>query len=154
MEVKYRAWDKTHKVMNYKVLVGNTDYEDENYTCNSIWIDYGKRGSIGWVNADDKCIELMQYIGIKNKNGKEIYEGDILYYAERNQWFKVFRVGGGFSVNTHQDDLNKSKIIFYTGLSDMQTASWISNLEIKGNIYNNPELLNMASTDYDITKEE
>ena len=111
-----------------------------------------------WVGVIAKTIG--QFIGINDVNGKEICEGDVLYYAERNQWFKVFRVGGGFAVNTHQDDLKKEKVYFYTGLSDMQNASWVSSLEIKGNIHDNPELLNMASTDYnktidyDITKEE
>jgi hypothetical protein len=35
MEIKFRAWDKVYNLMNYKVQVGNTDYSDKNYTCNS-----------------------------------------------------------------------------------------------------------------------
>ncbi len=83
----------------------------------------------------------MQYTGIKDKNGKKMFDGDILYLEPRNQWFKVFSVPGGFAVNTHQDDFYKPKVFFYIGLSDMQNCSWASNLEIKGNIYENPELL-------------
>jgi hypothetical protein len=105
-----------------------------------------------WVGVIAKTIG--QFISINDKNGKEICEGDILYYAERNQWYKVFKVGGGFAVNTHQDDFKKEKVYFYTGLSDMQNGSWVSGLEIKGNIHDNPELLNMTTPDYDVTKEE
>ena len=77
-QIKFRAWDKTYSLMNYKVQVGNTDYADQNYTCNSIWVDYGDNKSVGWMNADDKCVGLMQFINSHDRNGKVIYESDLL----------------------------------------------------------------------------
>ena len=65
-KIAYRAWDKTAKRMTYKVLVGNTDDQDENYTCNSILVN----GT--WMNADHICIDLMQFTGKKDCKGKEI----------------------------------------------------------------------------------
>lgn len=36
---KYRAWDRLRKEMNYKVMVGNCDLSDRNWTCPIIWIE-------------------------------------------------------------------------------------------------------------------
>lgn len=73
--IKFRAWDKTRKQMNYKVLVGNTDTSDKNYTCNSVLVD-GE-----WMNADDICINLMQFTGLLDSQSQEVYEGDILEHT-------------------------------------------------------------------------
>ena len=144
-EIKFRAWDKTYSLMNYKVQVGNTDYADQNYTCNSIWVDYGDIKNIGWINADDKCIDLMQYTGLKDKNGVEIYEGDII---------------GGYPHGTVQVKWNNDYACFECvwieqecdeagECYDKEISSLLANeldnckdaWKVIGNIYQNPELL-------------
>lgn len=78
---------------------------------------------------------LMQFTGLKDKNGIDIYEEDILLDANKNNKYNVFRVDGGFAINTHQNDFNKNTP-FYESIADMQTASYISgNYEVIGNIY-------------------
>ncbi len=125
---KYRAWDRTRNEMNYRVMVGNCDTDDENWTCPIIWIEERKK----WLHFDDYgCI--MQSTGLKDKEGTEVFEGDILHHQiqteytfivkydkEKGRWY-----GDGLS-RTYRIDITKEFLQYY---------------KIIGNIYENPELL-------------
>ena len=88
---------------------------------------------------------LMQFTGLLDKNGKEIYEGDILEDVRLDgskRFYKVFYKKGGLVINIHQDDFKKDNPLFYEPIADMQTSGFIEhNCTIIGNIYENPELL-------------
>jgi uncharacterized phage protein (TIGR01671 family) len=128
-EIKFRAWDKTKKEMNYKVLVGNTDMNDQNYTCNSIL----NKEAIEWVNADHICIDLMQYTGLKDKNGVEIYESDIVQFTPRSgrrQTGLIKYVRSGFLLE------------FQGEYHDIEHYILNYGLVVIGSLQENPELLN------------
>ena len=129
---KFRAWDRARNEMNYKIMVGNCDLSDRNWTCPIIWIEEKKR----WLAFDDDYKCIMQSTGLKDKNDKEIFEGDVVR-----------------QVRTQPTTENET----ITGVVTMIEGAWLimddceqlasylwsetDENEIIGNIYENPELL-------------
>ena len=68
-EIKFRAWVKTKNIMR-EVL--GSHYNKKNY-----WLRHGENNNIIELRED---IILMQYAGIKDIAGREVYEGDIVEY--------------------------------------------------------------------------
>ena len=128
---RYRAWDRLRKEMNYKVMVGNCDTDDENWTCPIIWIEEKK----DWLHFDDYD-SIMQSTGLKDKNGKEVFIGDIIK-CTRGCLHEVYiekEYGGTYC--------GGMPAVYLKGLRE--GYAWTEHEEIIGNIYENRELLEVA----------
>lgn len=86
-----------------------------------------------------------QYTGLKDKNGKEIWEGDIFKEDGSGIVRSVFRVPGGLAFEDNPVSFgydHRAPVYPYSSIAEMQNASWLSQTcEIIGNIHDNPELL-------------
>lgn len=90
---------------------------------------------------DDR--KLMQCTGLKDKNGKLIYEGDIVKYKDEAYSLCIGRIEWN---NAHYE------LQYYTGekygwFSHILCFKHIKNMEVIGNIYENPELLSEVNND-------
>ncbi len=112
-EIKFRSFDKRKGGMDYPDHIAN------------------------FINGD-KC-QIMQYTGLKDKNGKEIYEGDIVKFRFYQKWViaqvKISEYGLFLTSCTGNGAW------FYRDIHQRST------LEVIGDIYSNPELLGEQSID-------
>lgn len=120
---KFRVWDKDHKYM---------EYTDKN-----LIVSFGDNGNVDATdlsNIYSTCngmqnFELMQSTGLKDKNGTEIYEGDIV----KNIYDEIYVVKW-FDAAFYLEEK-------YNGGFDYHELHFEDNKKVIGNIYENPELL-------------
>ena len=123
---KFRFFDKKKQKMMYE----NSDFSDY---CKEEWWGHEERMALEALDVFDNPEHyiLMQCTGLKDKNGKLIYEGDIVRdinipsYFYIIVWFK-----GGFYLKS---TVSNSFLVFDT-----------TQQEVIGNIYENPELLEVC----------
>lgn len=127
-EIKFRVWFPDSRNMVISSTIEKLLFEDGHY--------------FSYSGKPDGA-EIMQYTGLKDKkNGKEIYEGDIVitkegktgyvsYFAPSCR-FDIERVIDGYEVPQYQCEL-----------------AWYLEPEVLGNIYENPELLTKQQNNHD-----
>lgn len=124
-EIKFRAWLKEKKEM--------IDNARPDFFCKQLnYLRGNSAGGQDVLGVSTEDIELMQYTGLKDKNNKEIYEGDVLSNGNDEKPYKVIFENGSFRAEFEGDFEEYS---FY--LIDIVAQ----HCEIVGNIYENPELL-------------
>ena len=123
-EIKFRAWVKDRKAI-FEVI--SIDYVSKKVT-----YIVERTGHLLNIRHDKfNDVELMQYTGIKDKDNKEIYEGDILFESFGERYYKVVFENGSFRAEFKGDFEEYS-----FDLIDVVAQG----CEIVGNIYENPEL--------------
>lgn len=127
MNPKFRAWLKGDKEM--------VDVDEIAFRTN--WIRVFYELNYYWFKFDD--VKLMQSTGLFDKNGREIFEGDVVQYqntkvpsADSKGIVKYFDNWAMFGIDV---EYNEPRALFFNGLADH------ISLEVVGNIYENPELL-------------
>lgn len=124
-DIKFRAWDEvSEKMLNWNEF-----------------LDTNMKNT--FIAPESTGLILMQYTGLHDKNGKEIYEGDIVlldcYYYEEPAFSGEFKV--------IYDDINGMWLLVDLENKDRGFAFgeirsyYKAEIEVIGNIYDNPELL-------------
>lgn len=125
---RYRAWDKIHKIMYEVDDIMSIDFGKSEIGVKTLFFDQTNR-----YNFDD--IVLMQSTGLTDKNGKEIFEGDILGTKDGllNGVVK-FNIDLGMWTNS---------LLRYNNFERL--CSIANSREIIGNTWEHPELAEVSS---------
>lgn len=123
-EIKFRGWDSVNEVM--------LPVESINFREGYVSLNEGDNSLTDTL----EMIELMQYTCLKDKNRKEIYEGDIL---ERHGYWPIrIEYDKGCLMVRDLDEVRYNNLILNVPICNFES---INDWKVIGNIYENPELL-------------
>ena len=116
-EIKFRVWDKEKK----KFITTKPE--------NSVEANVSLEFATGYLTRWNEYV-LMQFTGLLDKNGKEIYEGDIVRHYKLNDHNKSEPIIGEITISPLQGVVGGN-----------WPLSFDNRVEIIGNLYENPELM-------------
>lgn len=141
-EIKFRAFIKHLQIM--------VKIESVDFITKMVEVDLtGGEGDTTWFTFEN--VELVQYTSLKDKNGREVYEGDIIYWEINNGvGIESYTAIVKWSENLVEEGWSQTYkwLVGYTGnyyrgsYDELSTpAAYNDALQIMGNIYENPELM-------------
>jgi uncharacterized phage protein (TIGR01671 family) len=147
-EIKFRAWDKAEKKM-YRV--GSIEFVDriEGRTGINVFTDTDKISASKWL--ENGSYDLLQWTGLRDKNGKEIFEGDILEIRTQSGRIERFTVEWGIHRRSMDSGwtVDIPSFAFVSGkkrptfpiANNYLNGHDLDIIEVIGNIYSDPHLL-------------
>lgn len=128
-EIRFRAWDRKEGRMLYAGLFDGNWYATPSN-------DAGGCHTVRGKHTDDRLtLEVMQYVGIEDRNGREVYEGDIVKLTGKHPAYWKFEVRSDtsyFYLNGIHEPLNIRTLFDVTS---------VEGVEIIGNVYEHKHLL-------------
>ena len=131
-DIKFRAWDAKEK----RMLEVNHLFNLDNKQPIEVWTNYYEGG----YRFNPNKSELMQYAGLKDMNGVEIYEGDIVNVT----WSRYDTEGENYAIAYDPNNDGYSAFDFVDWYEDMNGLSYAyidGQITVIGNRFENPELL-------------
>ena len=118
--IKFRVWDKREtKGMSTKNMLYDAQLHH-------FWQDF----------VDYPGYELMQYTGLTDKNGKEIFEGDIIIDTQKQKYEIIFDENHArYDLKVCGENKLREQTSYFTQIYEKK------HIEVIGNIFENPELL-------------
>ncbi|WP_353990071.1 YopX family protein [Pediococcus argentinicus] len=122
--IKFRAWNEYRKIMSdYVSAIQNGDTQG---TPSSVNVIVNRKNETWDIKNDD--VELLQFTGLKDVNGKNIYEGDFLKVKMQDSWQTV-------------PELVKHIWDPHVWMAESDPYYAVREMAVIGNVHDNPELL-------------
>lgn len=147
--IKFRAWDKVGKQMFYRYPRRWEEMTSKETSLMTMDLEALAISLDGDLYMLDECgrydypkrdeFELMQFTGLLDKNGKEIYEGDIVQDKEASmkgvdEFGEIVFIDGKFQLKSPCFPAS-------LGFNYFDLVNCIDHFEVIGNIYESPELI-------------
>lgn len=145
--IKFRAWSLKEKAMREVAWIRYDNGQDVSSV--GVYWDDGQHNGATRLDAED--VVVLQYTGLKDKNGVEIYEGNIVKILYTD-WPSQLDSRPELSHEEYLDSLALTRVVIWSvqgfyvshrvgGYAESMDTGPHGYIEVIGNIYENPELL-------------